>query len=106
MTAHTIEQPDPLDPTKRCTVCGRTFARGVWGDCPGVTQYEWGQASGLYTARQLSDMKLVPGPVVGALYYSKSAEGWLWLYRQEDATPKPALSEKRLATIAKMQAAA
>lgn len=105
MPAHIIEQPDPLDPTKRCTVCGKTFPRGVWGECAGVKQYEWGQASGLYTARQLNAMGLIPGPIVGALYYSKAPEGWLWLYRKEDAAPKPALSEKQQATVKKMQQA-
>lgn len=107
MTAHTIEQPDPLNPaTKRCTVCGKTFPRGVWGECAGVKQYEWGQATGLFTAGQLKKKRLTPGPAVGALYYSKAPDNWLWLYREEDATPMPNLSEKQKATIGKMQAAA
>ena len=104
---HTIEQPDPLDPSsKRCSVCGRTFPKGVWGECAGVKQYEWGQVEeGIHTARQLSSMGLLPGPIVGALYYSKAPDGWLWLYRKDQATPKPALSDAQQVTLTKMKAA-
>jgi DNA polymerase III subunit epsilon len=91
----------------RCVICGRTFKKGVWGDCAGVPQYQWGNApKDLYTASQLKAMGLMPGPASGALYYSKAPDGWLWLYRKEDAIAKPPLSEKQRAALDKMQAAA
>jgi DNA polymerase-3 subunit epsilon len=102
---HTIETLP--SGTQRCTVCSKTFARGVWGDCPGVTQYLWDKwPDGLHTVKQIKAMGLLPGPVAGAIFYSKAPDGWLWLYRKDEATPKPPLSEKRQAALARMQAAA
>ena len=102
---HVIESLE--NGTKRCPTCSKVFTRGVWGDCPGVTQYEWGKGQeGLFTERQLRAMGLIPGKVAGALYYSKSPDGWLWLYRKDDATAKPPLSEKQQSALTKMQAAA
>lgn len=92
----------------RCVLCLREFPNDVWGACPGVPQFQWESwPDGLFTAKQLSQERLKPGEKRGAIWYPGASDrsGWLWLYRKEEATPKPALSEKRMAALAKMQAA-
>lgn len=77
--------------------------------CPGARVYSWEPwPEGLATRKQLAARRLNPGPLAGVIPYDKSADGdgWLRLYRESEATPKPALSEKRQAALAKMRAVA
>ncbi len=89
---------------ERCTKCERRFVDGhAWGKCSGVKQYQWDPwPEGLYTARQIRAKGLKPGPVRGAIYYSKAADGWLWLYRLDEATAKPPKTEKQKAAAQRL----
>lgn len=94
----------------RCTVCGGTwYALPIPYQCPGAPIYQWQPwPAGLFTRKQLAAKKLNPGPLAGVIRYDKSADGdgWLRLYRESEATPKPPLSPKRQAALAKAKAAA
>ena len=83
-----------------CPLCGNRFSGEVWGECPGVRQFAWDPwPEGMLTAKQIKQKRLTPGPVRGAIYYPKAADGsgWLWLYREDEATPNPVSEKKRLA---------
>lgn len=71
-----------------------------------VPEYQWDPwPFGLYTARQIKAMGYLPGQLAGIIPYSKNDKGYLELYTLIDAQPKPPLSEKRKAAIAKAQEA-
>lgn len=92
-----------------CETCGQTWKESPASKCPGAKVYSWDPwPKDLFTRKQLAAKKLNPGPLAGVIPYSKSADGdgWLRLYRMDEATPKPELSEKRKAALAKAQAAA
>lgn len=93
----------------RCDTCGQTWKTQPASKCPGAPIYSWEPwPDGLCTRRQLADKHLKPGPLAGVIPYEKSADGdgWLRLYRESEATPKPELSAARKAALAKMQDAA
>ncbi len=94
----------------RCTVCGgEWYALPIHYQCPGAPVYAWQPwPEGMLTRKQLAAKKLNPGPLAGVIRYDKSADGdgWLRLYRESEATPKPALSPKRQAALEKAKAAA
>lgn len=117
-TAINLDDPERLLPgiaprqrvIYRCTTCGMEWAdyRPESG-CPGAPLYSWDPwPEGMFTRKQLAAKRLNPGPLAGVIPYDKSADGdgWLRLYRESEATPKPPLSEKRRAAIDAMQAAA
>lgn len=93
----------------RCEVCEQTWRDPPTSKCPGAKIYSWDPwPQGLFTRKQLAAKKLLPGALAGVIRYDKSADGdgWLRLYRETDAAPKPALSAKRQAALEKMHAAA
>lgn len=94
----------------RCPVCGGTwYTLPIPWQCPGAPIYQWQPwPEGMLTRKQLAAKKLNPGPLAGVIRYDKSADGdgWLRLYRESEATPKPPLSPKRQAALEKAQAAA
>lgn len=61
---------------------------------------------GMFTAKQIKERGFIPGPVRGLIPYSKSADGdgYLRVYRLDEATPKPPKTEKQLAAIEKRKA--
>lgn len=106
-TVDAAPDPNPVPEGKHrlgsndcCIFCDRHFVYGkAYGECPRVKIYSYDQwPAGHLTERQLKAKHLVPGPVRGAVWYqSKKVEGhWLWLYREDEATPNP-LTEKQIA---------
>jgi len=94
----------------RCTVCGKTWKQkeDPLSDCPGVPIFQWDPwPAGMLTAKQMKAKRLIPGPLAGVVPYSNAADGsgYLKLYREAEATPKPALSEKQIAANEKRKAA-
>ena len=88
----------------RCEVCGKGWVEKPTSKCPGAPVYAWDPwPEGLFTRKQLAAKKLNPGPLAGVIPYDKSADGngWLRLYRESEATPKPALSPKHQAARTK-----
>lgn len=91
-----------------CATCGRTWKKGPTGseNCPGLRVYAWGAVpEGLFTIRQLDEKRLKAGEPRGLLPYSKTADGYLRLYLESEATPKKPLTEAQQATVAKMHEA-
>lgn len=69
--------------------------------------YSWDPwPEGMFTARQLREKGLVPGAVAGLIPYSKSrdGDGYLRVYRLDEATPKPPLTEAQKVAVDRMQA--
>jgi hypothetical protein len=113
MANHHLEPITAADPPVvigyRCEVCDQEWKREPTSTCPGVPVYSWAPwPKGMLTKRQLAAKKLLPGPVAGVIRYDKSADGdgWLRVYRESEATPRPALSPKRQAAVEKMHIAA
>lgn len=68
---------------------------------PEVPEYKWEPwPDGLFTARQLSDERLQPGPVRGKIWMAKHGK-WLLLYRKDEATSKPERTPAQEAAAAK-----
>jgi DNA polymerase III subunit epsilon len=68
-----------------------------------VTIYQWSPwPADLFTKAQLSEKGFRPGTLAGVIRRSDSPDGWMRLYRLEDAIPKRKVSE---ATKAKLRAA-
>jgi DNA polymerase-3 subunit epsilon len=70
--------------------------------------YRWDPwPEGMATAKQIKAKGLLPGPVRGLIPYSKSADGdgYLRVYRLDEATPKPPKSPKQIAALEKMRTA-
>lgn len=90
----------------RCTACGHVYLTDSRpADCLGAPVYQWGAApQELFTERQLKEKGLIPGPLAGLLPYSKAKDGsgYLRMYRESEATPKPPLSPARQAAVDKM----
>ena len=97
-----------LDGNLLCRHCEHVFRREPKSmTCPGVKQYEWDEwPKGMRTATQLRKERLMPGPIRGAIYYPGAADGsgYLWLYRRDEATDKPPLSEIRQNAIKRAKA--
>lgn len=92
----------------KCTVCGQFWMSNITGQCPGAPVYRWDEwPDGMFTRKQLNAKNLVPGPLAGVIRYDKSADGdgWLRVYRESEATQKPALSPAQQAAVGRMQAA-
>jgi DNA polymerase-3 subunit epsilon len=71
-------------------------------DCPGVEVYPWEPwPEGLFTKSQLNEKGYKPGVVAGVIKRDKSPNGWMNLYRIEDAKPKRKPSEKQLQALGK-----
>ena len=90
---------------EQCVDCELVFRGHAWGECAGVRQYHWDAwPEGFFTEKQLRAKGLRPGPVRGAVWYSKSASHWLYLYREDEATP-PAQprSEAQRAALERMK---
>jgi DNA polymerase III subunit epsilon len=88
----------------RCKLCGQEWwdYQPSGNTCPGVKAYAWSPwPEGLYTKKQIADLGLKPGPVAGAIPREKSPDGWMYLYRKEDATPKRPVTEKQREGIKK-----
>lgn len=86
-----------------CTICGRVWKNGPL-DCPGLPVYQWGAVpDGLFTLRQLDEKRLIAGEPRGLLFYSKTADSYLRLYLESEATPKKPLTEKQQAAIAHLK---
>lgn len=93
----------------QCQKCGRSWSKTATpsSECPGVMIYAWDPwPQGLYTQSQLNQKGYKPGPVAGVIPRSKSPDGWLKLYRVEEAVPKKKPTEKQLAALKKAQEAA
>lgn len=92
----------------RCSVCKQTWRSNPSSDCPGATVYQWKPwPAGMLTAKQMKEKRLIPGPLAGVIRYDKAADGsgWLKVYRESEAMPKPALTEKQIAASVKRKAA-
>lgn len=95
----------------RCTVCGKSWKQkeDPLSDCPGAPIYAWDPwPAGMLTAKQMKAKRLIPGPLAGVVPYSNAADGsgYLKVYRESEATPKPALTEAQIAATEKRKAAA
>lgn len=67
--------------------------------------YRWEPwPEGMATKKQLAAKKLRPGPVAGKIPYSKSStgDGWLYVYRESEATPAPPPTPKQQAAREKL----
>jgi predicted RNA-binding Zn-ribbon protein involved in translation (DUF1610 family) len=94
-----------------CDLCGQRWLVGQQqaDRCPGAKIYRWNPwPEGMVTKKQLAAKGLRPGPVAGVIPYSKSADGdgWLRVYRESEATPRPPRSEKQQAAAVRMREAA
>jgi DNA polymerase III epsilon subunit-like protein len=93
-----------------CEVCGITWNGEKPTDkCPGAKIYRWDRwPEGMLTKKQLSMKGLRPGPLAGVIPYEKSADGdgYLRIYRESEATPRPPRSVKQKAALERMHAAA
>jgi DNA polymerase III subunit epsilon len=90
----------------RCQICEQTWKREPGHLCPGVKAHRWEPwPEGLFTRKQVDEKGYKPGPVAGVIYREKSPDGWMRLYRLEEATPKRELSEAQRAAMQKTQAA-
>lgn len=96
---------------QQCTVCGLTIHPSSFyghslpaylkAGCPGAHVYSWTPwPEGMATKRQLDEKGLAPGPVAGAIWMDKH-DRWLLVFRESEATPKPAPSPARQAAIAR-----
>lgn len=104
---HTLVEVDGL---LRCSACLQRFTGQPTGKlalCLGAPTFQWDAwPEGMFTAKQIREKGFVPGPVRGVIPYSKSADGdgYLRVYRLDEATPKPPKTEKQLAAIEKRKA--
>jgi hypothetical protein len=93
-----------------CGVCGLTWHNEKPTDkCPGAKIYRWDAwPAGMLTKKQLSMKGLRAGPLAGVIPYEKSADGdgYLRVYRESEATPRPPRSEKQIVAAEKMRSAA
>lgn len=104
-----------------CSICWLSFAElPYYGTCPGVPVFKgmWDDAFPAaekylgfkpLTKTQLDKEgyqtgKNLPAPCA-ALEYSKSPDGFLWVYNPAEAVPKQALSDAQKAALAKAQEA-
>jgi DNA polymerase-3 subunit epsilon len=101
MQAHDLA-PAPVQGF-RCKVCGLLLLKpDPASACPGVKVYPWSPwPDGLYTKKQIEDKGFKPGPVAGVIRREKSPDGWMKLYRLEEATPKKVATAAQLAALEK-----
>jgi hypothetical protein len=102
MPQHVLEALD--NGYQRCTLCNRRWKIEPQSECPGVPVYQWEPwPEGLYTQTQLGEKGYKPGPVAGVIPRAKSPDGWLKLYRLDNAIPKRQPTEAQKAALAKAQ---
>lgn len=89
-----------------CSACGNKWLKKPIGQCPGFPVYGWDSApEGLKTQTQLAENRLKPGQVRGLIPYSKSADGYIRLYAESEASPMKERTDAQKAATEKAKAA-